>query len=111
MRPAGFYRARFAAGTGEADVEFRPNLQRAGNYQVHGGHPQGANRTTDAPVDIGCLGGTNTFRVNQQIHGGLWLVLGTFPFAAGTTGFVRIKDNFTTGSVVLADAVRFVYAP
>ena len=155
VRPAGFYRARFAAGyvgatppqtdiivdnpsaslvgvwsagtsstdkygsdyrfkaagTGNACVEFRPNLQRTGNYHVYEWHPQGANRTTDAPVDIGYLGGTNAFRVNQQINGGLWLYLGTFPFAAGTTGYVRIKDNFTTGSVVLADAVRFVYAP
>lgn len=100
-----------SAGSGDAYVEFRPNLQLAGNYHVYEWHPQGANRTTDAPLDVGYQGGTNAFRVNQQINGGLWLYLGTFPFAAGTTGFVRIKDNFTTGSVVLADAVRFVYAP
>ena len=29
----------------------------------------------------------------------------------GTGGYVRIKDNLTTGSVVIADAVRFVYTP
>jgi hypothetical protein len=98
-------------GTGSAYIEFRPNLQASGNYNVYEWHPQGTNRTTDAPVEITFNGGTQTVTVNQQINGGTWVLLGTFNFSAGTTGYVRIKDNFTTGSVVLADAVKFVYVP
>jgi len=49
--------------------------------------------------------------INQQLNGGTWVLLGTYNFSAGTAGCVRIKDNFTTGSVVMADAVKFVYAP
>jgi hypothetical protein len=105
------YRFKDTKGSGAAYVEFRPNLPASGNYQVFEWHPQGANRTTDAPVEITSNGGPQTVLVNQQINGGTWVWLGTFNFSAGTAGCVRIKDNFTTGSVVLADAVKFVYAP
>ena len=98
-------------GSGAAYVEFRPNLQASGNFQVFEWHPQGTNRTTDAPVEITYNGGTQTVTVNQQINGGTWVLLGTYNFSAGTAGYVRIKDNFTTGSVVMADAIKFVYVP
>jgi len=98
-------------GTGAAYVEYRPNLQASGTYSVYEWHSQGANRTTDAPIEIGYDGGTQTVPVNQQINGGTWVLLGTHNFSAGTAGYVRIKDNFTTGSVVIADAVKFVYVP
>ena len=98
-------------GTGSAYIEFRPTLQASGNYAVYEWHPQGTNRTTDAPVEIGYSGGTQTVTINQQVNGGTWVLLGIYHFAAGSTGYVRVKDNFSTGSVVLADAVKFVYAP
>jgi len=103
---------RFASpGAGAAYLEFRPTLATAGNYQVFEWHPQGSNRTTDAPVEIRHSSGAQTVRINQQINGGMWVSLGTFNFAAGTNGSVRIRDNFMTGSVVLADAVKFVLVP
>jgi hypothetical protein len=92
-------------------VEYRPNLPASGNYAVYEWHPQGANRTTDAPIAIKYHGGSQTVRINQQINGGQWNLLGTFNFAAGTAGYVRIQDNFTKGTVVMADAIKFVYAP
>ena len=49
--------------------------------------------------------------IDQQVNGGQWNLLGTFGFSAGTAGYVRIKDNFTTGTVVMADAIKFVYVP
>ena len=98
-------------GSGAAYTEYRPNLQASGNYSVYEWHSVGTNRTTDAPIEIGYSGGTQTVRINQQANGGTWVLLGTFNFSAGTTGYVRIKDNFTTGTVVIADAVKFVYAP
>ncbi len=98
-------------GTGAAYVEYRPTLQASGNYNVYEWHSAGTNRTTDAPIQIGYNGGTQTVTINQQSNGGTWVLLGTFNFSAGTTGYVRIKDNFTTGTVVIADAVKFVAAP
>lgn len=98
-------------GNGSAYIEFRPNLQASGNYQVYEWHPEGTNRTTDAPVEITFNGGKQTVTVNQRINGGRWVLLGTYNFAAGTAGYVRIKDNFTTGSVVLADAIKLVFVP
>jgi hypothetical protein len=103
---------RFASpGSGAAYLEFRPNLPTAGSYQVFEWHPQGSNRTPEAPIEFQHGSGTQTVRVNQQTNGGTWVLLGTFNFAAGTGGCVRIKDNFSTGSVVLADAVKFVLVP
>ena len=98
-------------GTGTAYVEYRPNLQASGNYIVYEWHPAGANRTTSAPIAITHGGGTQTVTINQQINGGQWNPLGTFNFAAGTSGYVRIRDDFTGGSVVMADAIKFVYVP
>ena len=49
--------------------------------------------------------------MNQQVSGGQWNLVGTFNFTTGTSGRVQIKDNFTTGSVVIADAVKFVFTP
>ena len=101
-----------SSGTGTNYVEYRPNLQASGNYSVYEWHPAGSNRPTDAPIEIGYAGGTQTVTINQQINGGTWVLLGTFSFSAGTSGYVRIKDNFTTvGKVVMADAVKFVYVP
>ncbi len=98
-------------GTGAAYVEYRPTLQASGNYSVFEWHSVGGNRTTDARIEVTHSGGTHAVTINQQLNGGQWNLLGTFNFAAGSAGYVRIKDYFTTGSVVIADAVKFVYSP
>ena len=98
-------------GSGSAYVEFTPDLPLTGRYEVYEMHPQGTNRTTAAPHVIHHAGGTSTVTVNQQVGGGRWNYIGTFPFAAGTAGSVRITDAYTTGSVVIADAMKFVKVP
>jgi len=100
-------------GTGAEYVEFRPTILEPGLYGVYEWHPQGANRTTNAPHLIVYDGGTQTVFVNQEINGGQWNLLGQFNFAAGTNGMVRITDAFPepSGNVVLADAIRFAYVP
>jgi hypothetical protein len=48
--------------------------------------------------------------VNQQAGGGQWNLL-TFSVAAGTSRNVKITDSFSgAGQVVIADAIKFVYA-
>jgi len=97
-------------GDGAAYLQFTPNLTQTGNYQVCEWHPQGSNRTTNAPYVISFDGGEQTVYVDQKIGGGRWNVLGTYSFAVGTAGNVKISDGFPdAGQVVLADAVKFVW--
>ncbi len=96
-------------GTGASYAEFRPDIQAAGNYQVYEWHSAGANRAADAPLTVNYNGGSQTIPVNQQINGGGWRLVGTYQFAVGTTGTIRIADDFTIGSVVMADAIRLVF--
>lgn len=98
-------------GTGSAYVQYTPFITSAGSYDVFAWHSQGANRTTVAEHIVTYNGGAQTLTVNQQINGGVWNYLGTFSFAAGSSGNVRITDNFTGTGVVIADAVQFVFVP
>jgi hypothetical protein len=47
--------------------------------------------------------------VNQEINGGQWNLLGTFPFIAGTSGHVVLSDD--ANDYVIADAIKFVPQP
>lgn len=101
--------ANSAVGSPTASATFRPNLITPGKYDVHTWYPQGANRANNAPYSISYNGGSNNVAVNQQTGGGQWNLIGSnLPFAAGTGGFVRVHNN-ANPSVVMADAVQFVY--
>ncbi len=102
------YRFINAIGTGANSLKFTPTIPTTGKYDVYEWHPQGSNRTTDAPIVVTYSGGTVTNRVNQTINGGTWVLVGNYNFTAGTTGNVKVQDNCTTGSVVMADAIKFV---
>lgn len=98
-------------GAGSAYVQFTPNIQVAGDYKVYTWHTAGANRTTNAKHVITYNGGTVTVNINQQANEAQWVLVGTYNFATGTSGFVRIADNHSdAGQVVLADGIKFVYA-
>jgi hypothetical protein len=99
-------------GNGASYLQFTPNIVTAGNYQVYAWHAQGSNRATDARHLITYNGGSTTVNVNQQINGGKWNLLGTYNFAAGTAGNIRIHDGHADSTkIVVADAVRFVKVP
>ncbi len=99
-------------GTGTSYLQFTPNIATAGNYRVYEWHPQGSNRPTGAPHIVAYNGGTQTVNVNQQVGGGAWNLIGTYNFAAGTAGSISITDGFAqAGMVVMADAIKLVYAP
>lgn len=100
------YAANTTSGTATAVAEWRPTLPAGGDYQVLVYYPQGTNRSVDAPFSVTHANGTSTFTVNQQINGGTWFSLGTFPFFTGNSGFVRVGNN-AGPSVIMADAVWF----
>lgn len=98
-------------GKGEKSVTFTPSLPAAGRYEVRLAHCYNIRRATNAPVTIRHTDGETVVRVNQQAepaHGRLFRSLGTFRFAAGTNGWVRISTGGTEGKYVIADAVQFL---
>jgi hypothetical protein len=110
---SGYYGANYIhdgnTAKGTKSVRFTPNLPWRGDYNVFLRWTQGSNRATNTPVDIIGLGGTNTVYVNQQNNGGLWMALGTYPFALGNGGGVMVR-NGGTSAYVIADAVVFAAA-
>lgn len=102
------YRFR-SGGSGANYVQFTPTIPYSGSYQVFAWYVQGANRTTNAPYVISFSGGSQTNFINQKSGGSQWVSLGTFNFAAGNSGYVRVTDQFPDAAqVVMADAIRFV---
>ncbi|EEF61713.1 fibronectin type III domain-containing protein [Pedosphaera parvula] len=97
-------------GTGAAYLQYTPSVTTAGNYQVYEWHPIGSNRTTNAPYVITYNGGSQTVFINQKVSGGVWNFIGSYPFAAGTSGNIKITDNIPDSTqMVLADAIKLVY--
>lgn len=100
-----------AQGSGANYVQFTPYIATAGAYDVYEWHAQGANRTTNAPHVINHNEGSATVYANQKVNGGKWNRLGTFNFAVGNAGNVRVTDAFSDSTqVVMADAIRFIQA-
>jgi hypothetical protein len=106
------YRFAHTSDTVTQTATYIPVIPQAGRYDVYVWYPQGSNRSTHAPHLISSWDGTVTVNANQQANGGGWRLLAAERiFAPGTNGFVRLSSN--TGEpakVVLADAVRFVFA-
>ena len=91
---------------GSSSVTYIPTLPQSGSYGVYVRWTAYSNRANNAPIDVVYPGGTNTFLVDQTQQGGQWVLLMTTNFNAGTNGYVRIRNNGTTGYVI-ADAVAF----
>ncbi len=103
------YRFAVTTGVGASNVTYRPNIDVPGYYDVYIWYVQGGNRANNAPWTIVHAEGSETISVNQQINGGNWFLIGSaHPFLAGTNGYVRLS-NAASATVVMADAVRFLY--
>jgi hypothetical protein len=97
--------AYHAAGTGSCTATWTPDLAAAETYNVYAWWRASANRATDTPYTIYYDGGSVTVDVNQEINGSQWNLLGTFPFAVGTSGYVVLSDD--ANEYVIADAIKF----
>lgn len=96
------------AGTGTATATFAATIPQAGTWTVSEWHSAGTNRATNARYRIDYAGGSTTVQVNQTVNGGRWNSLGSYTFAAGTPYNVVIDDVFS-GTVVIADAIKWSY--
>lgn len=88
-------------------AQWRPNLPAADTYEVSVWYPTGSNPPSNAKYTVYYNGGSQTITVDQASGSGAWRVLGSFGFAAGTTGYVSLSDQATKNKTILADAVRF----
>jgi hypothetical protein len=104
---AGDYLFSSRADLETAWAVFAPFLPRAGLYEVSTWYVAGANRASDARYMVAGDEGNRTITVDQTRDGGTWRLLGSFHFAEGAEGRVRISNQAATGNVVIADAVRF----
>lgn len=96
--------------SGTNTATFRPIIPRLANYYVDVWHSTGPNRSSAAQWEIVSSNGNERFVVNQTTLGGQWVRLSKYPFtfAKGTAGYVRLSNKGLAGTVVIADAIRFV---
>ena len=95
---------------GKQSAEFVPDLPGVGKYEVRLAYTANPNRATNVPVTVAHVDGTTAVKVNQRKKppiDGLWVSLGTFKFARGKGGSVRIDNTDTDGFVVI-DAVQWL---
>jgi hypothetical protein len=92
-------------GVGGDTATWTPNITKAGYYRVYARWTADTDRATNAPYTIYYDGGSEAITVNQQANGGRWYLLGTYPFAAGTSSSVVLNDG--ADGVVIADAIRW----
>ncbi|MGI8908484.1 MAG: family 10 glycosylhydrolase [Candidatus Sumerlaeaceae bacterium] len=95
-------------GTGSAAVAFNASLPTTGLWNVYEWHSVGSNRATNARHTITRSGGSDLVTVNQTLNGGKWNLLGQYSFNGSTGYSATIDDNFS-GTVVIADAIRWEY--
>lgn len=99
------------SGKGKKSVTYRPNLPKAGIYEVRLSHCYNVRRSTNTLVTIGHLKGETSFRINQQTvpeHNKLFRTVGRFRFPKGKGAWLKIATDDTNGKYVIADAVQFI---
>ncbi|MCX6897776.1 MAG: FAD-dependent oxidoreductase [Verrucomicrobia bacterium] len=97
-------------GKGAKSASFRPNLPKAGAYEVRLAYAAENNRATNTPVTIRTSRGEKTMVVNQRRApeiAGLFHSLGRFDLDAGSATAIVISNTGTDGYVVV-DAVQIV---
>lgn len=80
-----------------------------GDRAVYVSYQSYPNSATDATYTVNHLGGTSKVTVNQQMGGGTWVYIGTYPFPAeeGKLPLVSLSNvSADKDAVVSADAVR-----
>jgi len=112
--PGGTYLYRSAAPGGTAQVQWQTTVPVSDYYEIHVWIPNlicctQVQYIVDSPDDPGAT--SQTVNISQSaVHGddGGWGLIGRPAyFVAGTTATVRLSNNSTCGTVVVADAVRF----
>ncbi|MFN7140031.1 MAG: InlB B-repeat-containing protein [Limisphaerales bacterium] len=100
---------------GDATATYRPHIPKTGKYDVYIRYAQGSNRSTKVPWTVSHKGGVVNAIVNQQTKGGEWFQIASgVEFTQGKQDkqFAQVSNGTgpeSAGTVVVADAVAFVY--
>ncbi len=104
-----------AAAESENTGRWQPTLPDEALYDVYVEIPDCAGRkpnTSSARYLVQHRDGTQTITVDQAAKAGAWVLLGRFPFSAGTGGFVELRDLAGDQmQTIWFDAVKWVRAP
>lgn len=111
------YKLKDAAGNGT--ITWTPDLPEAGQYDVYAWWvaESGYYRSENVPYTVYHDGGHERVEVDQTTGGpggGQWNYLGTWTFAAGTSGYVVLSDDATDApllggaTVIAGDAIKWV---
>ncbi len=106
------YRHDGGTNRGQQWARYRPDLPKAGKYEVRLSYSPNPNRATNVPVTVVHADGKKTLKVNQKKGGTLdraFISLGTFRFERGTAGYVEISNRDANGHVII-DAVQWLPA-
>ncbi len=101
------YAFRLTQSTSDA-ASWSVNLPATGSYQVFARWTAGSNRATSAPYIVTHAGGSTTVPLNQQQNNNTWVSLGTYTFNSGTSTRVLLSCWTSSGTVVIADAIKLV---
>ncbi|MBK9383319.1 MAG: N-acetylmuramoyl-L-alanine amidase [Planctomycetes bacterium] len=102
----GSYRYANTSPSTTATASFRATMTRSDRYPVYVHFRSGANRSTSARLEIDHAGGSAVRLVDQTRDGSRWVFVGEFDFRAGFPAVVRFTNQSSSGSVVIADAVK-----
>jgi hypothetical protein len=105
----GTYRTIETIKKGKASTaSWIPDIPETGEYAVYVSYKSLPESTTDALYTVNHLGGSTSFKVNQQMGGGTWIYLGTFGFPKGKSIYGVELSNLSSkaGRIVTADAVK-----
>ena len=107
----GTYRQVETTRSGKPSVAgWYADIPEDGEYAVYVSYKTLPNSTRDARYTVNYSGGTKEFIVNQQMGGGTWIYLGTFPLEKGYSDSEPVVTltnlSSTDGNVVTADAVK-----
>jgi len=95
-----------------SSLTFTPTIPVTGQYEVYLRRLSSYQFGDHTPLKISSTSGTSTGLIDEQIGDQLWNYLGTFNFAAGTTGSLSINNTSPGGyGYVSADAVMYVPLP
>lgn len=90
-------------------ANWEANFPTDGDYAVYVSYKTLPNSAKDAIYTINHKGGSDVFRLNQQMGGGTWIYLGTFPFEKGQQSLPVVSlSNYSKhdDAVITADAVK-----
>jgi hypothetical protein len=89
-------------------VSWTPTLAQTASYEVSVYIPGTYAMASTAKYHIYYNGGDTLISLDQSAYGNVWVSLGTYPFLAGSTGYVRLGDaTGIQGEYMAFDAMKW----